>query len=172
ITLIRNGEVNSPIILNQFYESALDDYTRGEIRYPFFLLDPGRYQLNMKVWDVHNNSSTHAISFVVVDAERLLVSRLFNYPNPFSNQTTFQFDHNRPGEPLEVGIDVYNTLGRRVKSIRSNIQTEGYSDNSITWDGLDDYGNFIGNGVYVYHLWLRTANGESASESQKLVILR
>ena len=172
ITLIRNGEVNSPIILNQFYESALDDYTRGEIRYPFFLLDPGHYQLNMKVWDVHNNSSTHAISFVVVDAERLLVSRLFNYPNPFSNQTTFQFDHNRPGEPLEVGIDVYNTLGRRVKSIRSNIQTEGYSDNSITWDGLDDYGNFIGNGVYVYHLWLRTANGESASESQKLVILR
>ncbi len=172
ITLIRNGEVNSPIILNQFYESALDDYTRGEIRYPFFQLDPGPYQLNMKVWDVHNNSSTHSLSFVVVDAERLLVSRLINYPNPFSSQTTFQFDHNRPGQPLEVGIEIYNTLGRRVKSIRSNIQTEGYSDNSLSWDGLDDYGNFMGNGVYVYHLWIRTASGESASESQKLVILR
>lgn len=171
ITLIRNGEVNSPIILNQFYESALDDYTRGEIRYPFFQLEPGRYELNMKVWDVHNNSSTRSLFFVVVDAERLLVSRLINYPNPFSGQTTFRFDHNRPGQPLEVGIEIYNTLGRRMKSIRSNIQTEGYSDNSITWDGLDDQGNFIGNGVYVYHLWIRTAAGESASESQKLVIL-
>jgi hypothetical protein len=172
ITLIQNGEVNSPIILNQFYESALDDYTRGEIRYPFFQLAPGPYQLNMKIWDVHNNSSTHSLSFVVVDAEKLLVSRLINYPNPFSGQTTFQFDHNRPGEPLEVGIEIYNTLGRRVKSIRSNIQTEGYSDNSLSWDGLDDYGNFMGNGVYVYHLWIRTAPGELASESQKLVILR
>jgi len=172
ITLIRNDEVNSPIILNQFYESALDDYTRGEIRYPFFRLDPGRYQLNMKVWDVHNNSSTRDLSFVVVDGARLLVSRLINYPNPFSGQTTFQFDHNRPDQPLEVGLEIYNTLGRLVKSMRSNIQTEGYTNNSLTWDGLDDRGNYMGNGIYVYHLWLRTATGESASESQKLVILR
>lgn len=172
ITLIRNGEVNSPIVLNQFYESALNDYTRGEIRYPFFRLDPGRYQLNLKVWDVHNNSSTGSISFVVTDDAGLVLTQLLNYPNPFSDLTTFQFNHNRPGQPLEAELDIYSVTGRLVKSIRRNIQSEGYFDNSITWDGRDDYGNLIANGVYVYVLRLRSALGETDIEAQKLVILR
>ena len=102
----------------------------------------------------------------------LVLTQLLNYPNPFSDLTTFQFNHNRPGQPLEAELDIYSVTGRLVKSIRRNIQSEGYFDNSITWDGRDDYGNLIANGVYVYVLRLRSALGETDIEAQKLVILR
>ncbi|MDP2188281.1 MAG: type IX secretion system sortase PorU [Sphingobacteriaceae bacterium] len=172
ITLIKNQEVNSPIILNQFYEASLDDYTRGEIRYPFFRLDAGNYTLNMKVWDVHNNSGEASLDFVVAEDAKLAIDNLLNYPNPFTTSTTFHFDHNRPNQPLEAILQVYTVSGKLVKSIQQTILTPGFHADQLHWDGLDDFGDRIGRGVYIYRLRLRSTEGESVQETQKLVILR
>jgi hypothetical protein len=42
----------------------------------------------------------------------------------------------------------------------------------MEWDGLDDFGDKIGRGVYIYQLEVGTANGETARKLEKLVILR
>ena len=42
----------------------------------------------------------------------------------------------------------------------------------MEWDGLDDFGDKIGRGVYVYQLEVKTTNGETARKLEKLVILR
>ena len=172
ITLIKNQEINSPIILNQFYEASLDDYTRGEIKYPFFRLEPGQYNLSMKVWDVHNNSSEAALDFMVAEDAKLAIANLLNYPNPFTTSTTFHFDHNRPNQPLEALLQVYTVSGKLVKSIQQTIVTSGFHADQLQWDGLDDFGDRIGRGVYVYRLRLRTSTGENVQDTQKLVILR
>ena len=172
ITLIRNQEINSPIILNQFYEASLDDYTRGEIRYPFFQLEPGNYGLSMKVWDVHNNSGEASLDFVVAEDAKLAIDNLLNYPNPFTTNTTFHFDHNRPNQPLEAILQVYTVSGKLVKSIQQTVLTPGFHANQLHWDGLDDFGDRIGRGVYIYRLRLRSPEGESVQETEKLVILR
>lgn len=172
ITLIKNQEINSPIILNQFYEASLDDYTRGEIRYPFFQLDAGNYSLNMKVWDVHNNSGEASLDFVVAEDAKLAIDNLLNYPNPFTTSTTFHFDHNRPNQPLEAILQVYTVSGKLVKSIQQTVLTPGFHADQLHWDGLDDFGDRIGRGVYIYRLRLRSTEGESVQETQKLVILR
>ena len=172
ITLVRNNEVNSPIILNEFYEASLDDYTKGEIRYPFFKLSPGNYTLRMKAWDVHNNSAEGALDFIVAENTKLAIANLLNYPNPFTTQTTFHFDHNRPNQPLEAILQVYTVSGKLVKTLKKTFITSGFHASELEWDGLDDFGDRIGRGVYIYRLRLRTSDGESVQDTQKLVILR
>lgn len=172
ITLVRNNEVNSPIILNEFYEASLDDYTKGEIRYPFFKLAAGNYTLRMKAWDVHNNSAEGSLDFVVAENAKFAIANLLNYPNPFTTQTTFHFDHNRPNQPLEAILQVYTVSGKLVKTLKKTFVTSGFHASELEWDGLDDFGDRIGRGVYVYRLRLRAADGESVQDTQKLVILR
>lgn len=172
ITLIQNGNQNSPIILNQFYEASLDNYQKGEIRYPFFQLEPGSYQLYLKVWDVFNNSQDADLDFIVAEDAKLAIENLLNYPNPFTTHTTFHFDHNRPNQPLEALLQVYTVSGKLVKSIQQTIVTPGFHAGEIHWDGLDDFGDRIGRGVYVYRIRLRAADGENVQDTQKLVILR
>ncbi len=172
ITLIRNNEINSPIVLNEFYEASLDDYTKGEIRYPFFQLEAGNYSLHMKVWDVHNNSAEGGLDFVVAENSKLAIANLLNYPNPFTTHTTFHFDHNKPGQALNVMLQVYTVSGKLVKSIDQTISTSGFHADQLHWDGLDDFGDRIGRGVYIYRLRVRSADGESVQDTQKLVILR
>lgn len=172
ITLIRNNESNRPIVLNEFYQAAVDDYMRGEINYPFENLEPGNYHLQLKVWDVYNNASDGELDFVVAETTGLAIKNLLNYPNPFTTQTTFHFDHNRPNEPLEVNLQVYSISGKLVKTIRHHVQTSGFHADQLHWDGLDDFGDRIGRGVYIYQLKIQTQSGERAIETQKLVILR
>lgn len=172
ITLIRNNEVNSPIVLNEFYEASLDDYTKGAIRYPFFKLEPGNYSLRMKAWDVHNNSAESALDFIVAENAKLSIANLLNYPNPFTTNTTFHFDHNRPNQPLEAILQVYTVSGKLVKTLKKTFVTSGFHASELEWDGLDDFGDRIGRGVYIYRLRLRASDGESVQDTQKLVILR
>jgi len=172
ITLVKNNELNRPIILNEFYQAALDDYTRGEINYPFQNLEVGNYNLNMKVWDVFNNASDGSLDFVVADDAGLAIKNLLNYPNPFTTRTTFHFDHNRPNEQLEALLQVYTVSGKLVKTLRQDILTQGFHADQLIWDGLDDFGDRIGRGVYIYRLKVQTSSGERAIETQKLVILR
>jgi hypothetical protein len=60
-----------------------------------------------------------------------------------------------------------------VKTIRKEIVPMGNRVTEISWNGLDDYGDPIGKGVYVYKLSVRSRTDFSqAEEYEKLVILR
>jgi hypothetical protein len=50
--------------------------------------------------------------------------------------------------------------------------TEGYRSEPIHWNGLDDFGSRIGNGVYIYRVKIRTPDGKTVDEYEKLLILR
>jgi len=58
-----------------------------------------------------------------------------------------------------------------VKTINQNTSGNGARVTGILWDGKDDFGDKIGRGVYVYRLKIRTANGQSAEKTEKLVLL-
>ena len=64
------------------------------------------------------------------------------------------------------------SISKLIKTISDKIITEGYRSDKMQWDGLDDYGDRIGKGVYVYRLRVKTADGEYADKFEKLVILR
>jgi len=96
---------------------------------------------------------------------------VLNYPNPFTTQTEFMFEHNHPCADLDVNIQVFTVSGKVVKSITQQVQCDGFRSTGITWDGRDDYDQKIGRGVYVYQVKVRTPEGQVASAFEKLVIL-
>ena len=126
----------------------------------------------MKAWDVHNNSAEGYTEFVVADNAELALSHVLNYPNPFTTNTNFFFEHNCPCKELFVTIKIMTVSGKVVKTLDQQVLSDGYRTDGISWDGLDEYGEIIGRGVYVYKLNVRTPDGASAQEFQKLVILR
>ncbi|MGB0431190.1 MAG: T9SS type A sorting domain-containing protein, partial [Bacteroidia bacterium] len=160
-----------PVVVNDYYESELDDYTSGTITYPFKGLAEGRHSVTLKVWDVANNSATAYTEFVVANSAELALEHVLNYPNPFTTSTTFWLNHNRPGDILDVHIQVFSVSGKLVKSLKTSQVSDGSIFNEITWDGRDDFGNKIGKGVYIYKVMVKSSDGLKAEAMEKLVIL-
>ncbi len=172
IVAILDGDVSNPYILNDYYQTNLDDFTKGTLRFPFHNLAVGLHTIIFKAWDVYNNPVTAEIQFVVVGNETLTLTHVLNYPNPFVNYTEFWFSHNRPYEPLEVQVQVMTITGKVVWTRNQIITTEGFLSKEITWDGKDDFGNKIGKGVYVYKLTVKSnLTNTKAQKFEKLVIL-
>ena len=170
---ILDGDTSNPIILNDFYQTELDDFTKGKVNYTLRDLEVGPHTLKLKAWDTYNNSSETTLNFVVVSDAILNLENVLNYPNPFVNYTEFWFNHNKPNESLEVQIQIFTVSGKLIKTINQTVQTSGNLSRSITWNGLDDFGNKIGKGVYVYKLKVTSTASNLVSEKyEKLVILQ
>lgn len=170
---ILDGDTSNPIVLNDFYQTELNDFTKGKVTYRLRDLEVGPHTLQIKAWDTYNNSSETTLNFVVVSDTVLNLENVLNYPNPFVNYTEFWFNHNKPNEPLEVQIQIFTVSGKLVKTINRNVQTTGNLSRNITWNGLDDFGNKIGKGVYVYKLRVKATISNLVSEKyEKLVILQ
>jgi hypothetical protein len=158
--------------MNDYYETALDDYTNGTVRFPFVNLTEGLHTLTFKAWDVYNNLVTAEIQFVVAASDELKLEHVLNYPNPFVSYTEFWFSHNRPFELLDVQVQIFTVTGKIVKTINQSVTTEGFLCRDIKWDGRDDFGDKIGKGVYVYKLTVRSSTTNKRAEKyEKLVLL-
>lgn len=172
IVAILDGNESNPYILNDYYETELDNYKKGKLQYPFRNLAVGLHTITFKAWDVYNNPITADIQFVVVGDDTVTLTNVLNYPNPFVNYTQFWFTHNRPFEPLEVQVQVMTITGKVVWSKNQIITTDGFLSREITWDGKDDFGDKIGKGVYVYKLTVKsTLTNKKTEKFEKLVIL-
>lgn len=157
-------------VLNDFYQSDLNSYQQGIIRFQLPGLTPGQHTIKVKAWDILNNSGESILEFVVANDEELELNHVLNYPNPFTTKTQFWFEHNMPGQPLQVSVEIMTMTGRVIKSIFQTITTEGNRSSEIEWDGKDDYGNRPGRGVYIYKLRVNVPGKKGKAVLQKLVI--
>ncbi len=172
IAILDNDDAN-PIILNDYYETELDNFKKGKVKYQLRNLESGMHQIKFKCWDTYNNLSISTLNFVVVNTNDLVLSNVLNYPNPFVNYTEFWFNHNKPNELLEAQVQIFTISGKLIKTINQTIQTYGNLSREIKWNGLDDFGNKIGKGVYIYKLKVKSSLSEETSEKvEKLVILQ
>ena len=85
-----------------------------------------------------------------------------NYPNPFNPTTTLRYDIPETGL---VSINIYDMLGRQVKTLINQTQDAGYR--SIIWDATNDYGKPVSAGIYLYQIQA----GEYIS-TKKMVLLK
>ena len=172
IVAVIDGDETNPLIMNDFYESDIDDFMRGTVARKIRNLEEGLHTLTFTAWDVYNNSSTAELQFVVVGDGDLELENVLNYPNPFVNYTEFWFNHNRAFEPLDVQVQIFTVSGKVVKTINQTVVNDGFLSRDITWDGLDDFGQAIGKGVYVYKITVKsTLTNKRVEKFEKLVIL-
>jgi hypothetical protein len=168
---VLDEKTESEIVLNEYYEANLNSYQAGKVEYNLSSLSEGRHTLRVKAWDVYNNSGEANIEFVVSSSSTLALDHVLNYPNPFTTKTSFFFEHNYPFQDLFVRIQVFTISGRVVKTIDGQFNSSGFRIGPIDWDGLDDFGDKIGKGVYVYRVMVKAPTGEIADKFEKLVIL-
>ena len=175
---ILDGDEANPIILNDYYETELNDFTNGIVKFPFNDLSEGTHTLTLKAWDVYNNSSTSELQFTVFNENNsLTITNVLNYPNPFVSHTEFWFNHNSSNE-LDITVQVFTISGKVVRTLvgKANIGSSSKDFSSlsrdITWDGKDDFGDKLGKGVYVYKLIVKSAaTNQKVEKYEKIVLL-
>lgn len=171
ITAVIDENTNKPYVLNDYYEANLNSFQSGVVKYQLKDIPEGAHALTFKVWDVQNNSSTITTDFIVAKDEELALKQVLNYPNPFTTNTKFYFEHNRNCEDIKVIIQIFTISGKIAKSINRVINCEGFRNEGIVWDGKDDYGSKLGRGVYLYKIAITDKDNKKAEKIEKLVIL-
>jgi hypothetical protein len=117
-------------------------------------LNIGQHSLAIEVRDINGNPSRENYTLQVSNEFDLHVYG--NYPNPFSEQTIFSYFITNTGQIIdELEIRIFTVSGRLIKRITSDENTSvpgndprlvGY--NELIWDGRDESGNHVANGVY------------------------
>ena len=133
-------------------------------------LDDGVYLLRIVGKDPNGNTadSTSSQVYFVVSSETKLME-VYNYPNPFANETYFTFRLSQI--PEEVKIRIYTIAGRMIKEIVSKSSELNYDLNKIYWNGKDEDGDVVANGTYLYKMLMKS-NDKVESVTQKLVIVK
>ncbi len=175
--------------LNAFYQANINTYQSGTVRYQLPTLTPGPHSLQVRAWDNVNNSNTRTLGFTVAttagtpvnggalppplgtsDMSPLVIDKVINFPNPFTNQTTFSFEHNFPGQNIAVNLSIFTQNGKLVKQINKTVNTNGTRNVQITWDGTDAAGSKIARNVYIYKIQISAA-GTHYQSSGKLICM-
>jgi hypothetical protein len=158
-----------------------------KIEYRPELLDDGKYKLIVQATDRSKNASgaiDYNIEFEIINKQT--VTEVLNYPNPFSTATRFVFTLTGSEIPDVFTIQIMTITGKVVREITKaelgNIRI-GRNISDYVWDGKDDYGDKLANGVYLYRVITRH-NGKAIEKREteadsffkkgfgKLVIMR
>lgn len=124
------------------------------IRYPAYFELDGIYELSVQGSDRSNNLSgdfAYKIEFEVVHEST--ITQMMNYPNPFSTSTRFVFTLTGSEVPDDIRIQILTVSGKIVKTINEEEIGEikiGRNITEFAWDGRDDFGDQLANGVYLY----------------------
>ncbi len=108
-----------------------------------------------------------AIRLVVDGRARLLQGLIF--PNPFRVATTFRYS--LTGAVREGSLSIYTLSGRRIHHQRLGDQSEGET-RWLSWDGRDDRGDLVANGVYLLRLVFTDLAGDELVWEDKVVRMR
>lgn len=140
---------------------------KAQISYSPALKVDGTYYLIIQAQDQTGNQSgdlDYKISFEVKNKSS--ITKVLNYPNPFSTSTKFVFTITGSELPEDMKIQIMTISGRIVREIRQEELGPLHIGNNLTyaWNGTDEYGAKLANGVYLYRVVSRKSNNEDFEE--------
>ncbi|MCX2742895.1 type IX secretion system sortase PorU [Mangrovivirga sp. M17] len=157
--------------LSEYYTSFSDDETKGTISLPLEGLKPGYHKLTLIVRDNFNNPTSIQLDFNVKNENGLVIYKASNYPNPVNDHTTFAIDHNRPGESLNISMEIFSIQGESVLTYTTDVisrsNTLEIADLNLPFD-TDKFRN----GIYVYRIIVRSNRDGAKNEIYNRMILQ
>ncbi|MES1221472.1 MAG: C25 family cysteine peptidase, partial [Bacteroidota bacterium] len=128
------------------------------------LAQDGEYELIVSGRDKSANVSgkiQYRVAFQVIN--KAMISNMLNYPNPFTTSTAFVFTVTGSEVPQNIRIQVLTITGKIVREITKQELGPIHIGRNITefkWDGTDQYGQKLANGIYLYRV-ITNLNGKS-----------
>ena len=122
---------------------------------PHFAED-GDYELLVTGKDMSDNQAgavSYRVGFQVIN--KAMISNMLNYPNPFTTSTAFVFTLTGSEVPQNIRIQILTVTGKIVREINKQELGPLRIGRNITefkWDGTDQYGQKLANGVYLYRV--------------------
>lgn len=135
-----------------------------KINYTPLLTEDGVYQLIVQAKDKSDNQSgsiDYKINFEVIN--KSTITEVMNYPNPFTTSTRFVFTLTGSEVPSIFKIQIMTITGKVVKEIFQDELGSLHVGRNITdyaWDGRDEFGDRLANGVYLYHVVTQLNGGD------------
>ena len=149
IMLTVNGREKEDV--TEYFQYDAGNYLEGRLLYTLSDVGEGEHDLIMKAWDNANNSSAQSLVFSVVHRGELRLEDVLNYPNPVRSSTHFTF---KLSQDAEVEIKMFTVSGRLIRRMDGVLCEPGF--NMIYWDGRDEMGDELANGVYLYKVIARS----------------
>ncbi|WP_343748559.1 C25 family cysteine peptidase [Fluviicola sp.] len=135
---------------------ATSQNLKFKIVYPKEFLQDGVYQLFVQGSDRSGNISgdyEYKVNFEVIRESS--ITQMMNYPNPFSTSTRFVFTLTGTEVPDDIIIQIMTVSGRVVREITEDdlgVIRIGRNITEYAWDGRDEFGDQLANGVYLYQV--------------------
>lgn len=147
----------------RFSKAVLPD-NKCKIEYQPMYLKDGIYELRVQGSDASGNDAgdlDYSITFEVIN--KSTITEILNYPNPFSTSTRFVFTLTGAEIPDYFKIQILTVSGKVIREITRSELGNIHIGRNITdfaWNGTDEYGDPLANGVYLYRVTAKI-NGES-----------
>ncbi|MCH5600626.1 C25 family cysteine peptidase [Niabella ginsengisoli] len=161
---VRDYQFNSDTLILTPPGQGGNDENTAAVKFKPHLLEDGEYELIVSGKDQSGNTAgsiDYRIAFQVIN--KPMISNLLNYPNPFTTSTAFVFTLTGSDVPQNIRIQILTITGKIVREITKSELGPLRIGRNITefkWDGTDQYGQKLANGVYLYRV-LTNLNGKS-----------
>ncbi len=172
ITLVIDQDYQKETDLTESFEYDLASYQQGSLAYQLPDLSLGQHDLTIKAWDNANNSSVKEVNIRVSSQLELELTEVMNYPNPFTEVTSFCYYLSQNADRVEIKI--FTEAGRLIRHIPNASTKAGYNF-STDWNGEDQAGDKVANGIYIYKITAQgSLNGEQKTREAygKAVVVR
>ena len=156
--------------LNKVYEPCVGDYTRGTITFPIETLSPGEHKLQLRAWDIYNNSAVAELAFVVVEGLAPQFALKLNPSPARSGQVScFELAHGLPATDIDVSIEVLNLQGQVLWAHSET--TNGGSVYTCDWNVTGQGDAPLPTGVYLLRARLSAGGSEWVTKTGKFLVI-
>lgn len=172
ITLVVDNDIDHTYNLNSLYTPVVGDYTRGSVALALNTLPAGKHTLQLRAWDLFNNSSVAELSFVVVPDLVPSITHLALTPSParFGQTSTFVIAHNFPGTALDVTLEVFNMQGQVVWKNSESVVCAGNAY-TYNWNVTASSGAAMPTGVYLCRASISSGSSGTATKTGKFIVI-
>ncbi len=136
-------------------------------------LAEGKYTLHVQITDAKGNESgvePYIIDFIVKNETSIVISE--PHPNPFSVDMKFTIIIGGNKLPDTYEFQVVDLNGKQIRKFEEDeLPSLFIGTNTLTWNGSDDTGTVMVNGMYLFKLSL-TVEGQRIEKRGKLVLAR
>lgn len=169
----RFGGVADTLDLTELFSYDLDSSERGTVEFELPSLESGGNSLSVSATDNMRNRATDGLAFEVISSTDFRIRDVANYPNPFPDGDT-EGTHVLFQLPVSarVRIEVFTVGGRLIRVMDDIAGVPGA--NQVYWDGRDQEGDDLANGVYLYRVYAVSDaySGDRAEVIGRAVVMR